>query len=228
MRESILTIPISELFAESDGCPVCRMREMLEQRAVDYILGAAMMEPSVRLETNRLGFCKHHLERMQKKGNRLSLALMLQSHLEQLNKELFKRSPLLGDKKRKKARLSAMQESCYLCDKIDWGMERLLATVFEQYAAGALRDTFRAQEMLCLPHYDLLLNLAPTHLRTAAVQKAFADDCAALAQGQLELLYADVSHFCKMYDYRNTGADADWGNARDAIERAAVFLTGRD
>ena len=43
----------------------------------------------------------------------------------------------------------------------------------------------------------------------------------------LDELEKDVSHYCKMYDYRNTGKDADWGNSKDSIERAIKFLTTR-
>lgn len=30
MREDICSIPISEIFEPKDGCPFCRMRDMLE------------------------------------------------------------------------------------------------------------------------------------------------------------------------------------------------------
>ena len=43
----------------------------------------------------------------------------------------------------------------------------------------------------------------------------------------IQTLYDDVSHYCSMYDYRNTGADADWGNSKDSIERSISFLTSR-
>ena len=43
MREDITSIPISEVFEPRDGCPICRMRDMLEARVVDYITGAAMI-----------------------------------------------------------------------------------------------------------------------------------------------------------------------------------------
>lgn len=55
MREDICSIPISEIFEPKDGCPFCRMRDMLEDRMATYITGVAMMEPDVRVETNRLG-----------------------------------------------------------------------------------------------------------------------------------------------------------------------------
>lgn len=227
MRESILTIPISELFDPKEGCPICRMHEMLEQRTVEYCMGAAMMEPDVRIETNRLGFCHHHLHKMMKCNNRLSLALMLQTHLDTVRGELFERRHLFGGMKMKKERLSRFQESCFVCDKIDWGMRRLFVTMFELYGTAEFRDTFREQDFLCLHHYDLLLAVAPEHLKKPQLGM-FEQDCAALVKKQLDLLYDDVSHFCRMYDYRNTGADADWGNSRDSIERSVKFLTGRD
>ena len=51
MRESILTIPVTDIFEPKCGCPICRLRDTLEQRTVEYIMGAAMMEPDVRIET---------------------------------------------------------------------------------------------------------------------------------------------------------------------------------
>ena len=30
MREDICTIPISDVFEENDGCPICRMRNTIE------------------------------------------------------------------------------------------------------------------------------------------------------------------------------------------------------
>ena len=52
MRESILTIPVNEVFEPREGCPICAMRNTVEQHISEYIMGAAMMEPDVRMETN--------------------------------------------------------------------------------------------------------------------------------------------------------------------------------
>ena len=58
-------------------------------------------------------------------------------------------------------------------------------------------------------------------------QGDFIKTATALTLNHLEALNADVSHFCKMFDYRNTGENADWGNSRDAVERAVWYLTTR-
>ena len=84
MREDICTIPINELFEPKKGCPICRMVDMLEGRLAEYITGAAMMEPDVRIETNRLGFCERHFAQIHDVGSRLSIALILESHLKEV------------------------------------------------------------------------------------------------------------------------------------------------
>lgn len=227
MRESILTIPVSEIFEPRDGCPICRMRDMLEKRTTEYIMGAAMMEPDVRMETNRLGFCKTHFDQMLKQKNRLSLALMLQTRLDSVRKEVFEKKGVFDNKQKRVKSLVRNNSTCFVCSKVDWAMERLMVTVFEQYKVSKeFRELFKSQEYICLPHCELLCDLCMTGLdkRTAL---DFRDDCIELAGRQIDSLYDDVSHFCSMFDYRNNGENADWGNSRDAVERAVGFLTSR-
>jgi len=229
MRESILTIPIGEVLEPMSGCPICRMRDMLERRTVEYIMGAAMMEPDVRIETNRSGFCHTHYRQMLKQKNRLSLALMLQTHIGETADNLFKRERLFDGKSAKntkKRKLSEITVSCFVCEKVDWAMERLLRTFFEMQSDRHTAELMSGQEYVCLPHFDLLLSLAPEHLKKGELKK-FESTVGNLAERYLRLLYEDVSHYCNMYDYRNSGKDADWGNSKDSIERAVKFLVSR-
>lgn len=227
MRESILTIPVTDIFEPKCGCPICRLRDMLEQRTIEYIMGAAMMEPDVRIETNKQGFCKVHFEQMRACKNRLSLALMLQTHLQQIQKKVMSKQSVFEGKTAKQKRVSAVNNDCFVCNKIDWGMSRILVTLFEMYTQQCdFRELFAQQEMLCLPHYDLLTSLCAEKM-DKKYQKQFIDACSELTVKYLDELEKDVSHYCKMYDYRNTGANADWGNSKDSIERAIKFLTTR-
>ena len=100
MKPNITTIPITELFTDTDGCPICRMHRMLEEQYVEYITGAAMMAPDVRVKTNRVGFCHRHFSMMVNNGPRLSNALLLQTHIDELRKKVFpKKNTDLPDKK---------------------------------------------------------------------------------------------------------------------------------
>ena len=89
MREDICSIPVNDVFLPKEGCPFCRMRDMLEDRMATYITGAAMMEPDVRVETNRLGFCTEHFNQILARGSRLSVALILESLLATVREEVF-------------------------------------------------------------------------------------------------------------------------------------------
>ena len=84
--EQIYTIPINEAFEESLGddspvCPLCRIFNKFESEELELILGASMMEPDVRIKTNKLGFCRPHFDKMLAAGKKLPIALMLESHL---------------------------------------------------------------------------------------------------------------------------------------------------
>ena len=90
--EKIYTIPVNEAFEASEadhacGCPFCTLYRKLENDQLELILGASMMEPDVRIKTNEMGFCKTHYDMMFTRKNRLGMALMLESHLNQLREE---------------------------------------------------------------------------------------------------------------------------------------------
>ena len=36
MKENICTIPVNEVFEKNDGCPICRMRDLIEAKYNEY------------------------------------------------------------------------------------------------------------------------------------------------------------------------------------------------
>ena len=230
MREDITSIPVTDIFDEHDGCPVCRMRDLLETRVTDYITGAAMMEPDVRQETNAQGFCLTHYRQLLKKRAALPVALMMESRLAEVEKQVFRGLPLVGKSpKRQASGAERVTESCFVCERVDWAMVRLLATVCRLWEQERdFRDSFEKQEYLCLPHFALLAQIAEKEVSKKNVGD-FRKACSVLCRKQLTELRADVSHFCKMFDYRNSSDEnADWGNSRDSIERSIEWLCGRE
>lgn len=79
MKQDITTIPISEVLEQTDGCFVCRMRKMLEKRALEYASGSAMMEPDVRIKMNDLGFCAYHFKKWTRPADGFPLDLCLKA-----------------------------------------------------------------------------------------------------------------------------------------------------
>ena len=223
MREDICTIPINDVFGPKDGCPVCRMRDMLEERLSNYITGAAMMEPDVRIETNRLGFCARHFGMIRECGSRLPIALILESHLKEIEETVFPKPGQAPGKKQAET-AAALGKSCFLCENIEKNMKHLFETVLKLWQTEEeFRALYREQPCLCLPHYHMLSEAAAHMPRKN--RQAFLEVTSLLAGNYLRDLEKDITHFCSMFDYRNK--DGDWGNSKDAIERAIWFLTSR-
>ena len=134
--EQLYTIPVNEAFdaALEEGactCPMCSLYDRLEENELDLILGASMMEPDVRIKTNALGFCHRHYGNMFHRKNRLGLALMLESHLAELEKSLSDDglSALfsgVGSGPMKK--LEKLNQSCYICERIEGHFARMFDT----------------------------------------------------------------------------------------------------
>ncbi len=171
MRESILTIPINEVFEPRVGCPICAMRDTVEQHICEYIMGAAMMEPDVRVETNRLGFCREHYGMLLKQNNRLSLALMLNTHLAERREKMFDGK---GGLKRFSKKSEPEAHTCFVCEKVNWGIEHMLGTFYNMWKDEGFRKLYSEQEYLCLDHYELLM--------TGAVKKLKKDELKTFAE----------------------------------------------
>lgn len=224
MQPNIATIPITDIFSETAGCPVCRMYAMLEKQYVAYITGDAMMAPDVRVVTNRTGFCHRHLSMMVNTGPRLSNALLLQTHIDEVRGKVF---PKKDSDPPSKAMLAAIRElahTCYVCDRIEYDILHLLDTVYAQYGRDpAFREQYRAQDWLCLDHYALIMEKVNKKSMDKATLADFYTATNALCKGYMNTLYDDVTHFTTMYDYRNKGGD--YKNSKDSIERAVRCLT---
>ena len=131
--EQIYTIPVNEAFEASAekkecGCPFCALYRKLEGDELDLILGASMMEPDVRIKTNEQGFCRLHYDQMFVRKNRLGMALTLESHLDELKKEI--RDVGLGGGMGSKPikRIGALEDSCYVCKRIEFNFGHMIET----------------------------------------------------------------------------------------------------
>ncbi len=230
MRDSIYTIPISEVFEPMDGCPICRLRNTLEDRCVEYIMGAAMMEPDIRVETNKAGFCSHHFHQMMGFRNRLSIALMLESHLDYLKKEIFEQKTPMLKADPKPDQVRKITGSCYVCSQIEWALSRMLDTLFAVWEKEqSFRELYAKQPVICLEHYSLLTSRArESRALSKKSQPEFLRVTTQLTKNYLDSLKADVSGFCRLYDYRSAGEKEPDEQVKTSIERAIWYLTSRE
>ena len=231
--ETIYTIPVNEAFEKVTGeggkctCPFCLMYNRLEDNELDLILGASMMEPDVRQETNELGFCTTHLSEMFKRGKKLPLALLLESHLNFYSAYIdnAQGSLFTGMKANSTIReLSELSSSCYVCGRIENNFSRMIETAALLWQNDdKFREKVASAPYFCLPHYSRFIKAAKERLE----KKEFAEFYKAVSTVETKYyntLCEDVSWFCKKFDYRYE--NEPWGNAKDAPERAEKFLGG--
>ena len=231
MAERIFTIPINEAFDEKCGCPLCRMHDKLEEQTVDAALGAAMMEPSVRIEMNREGFCREHLQAMYRKKNTLALGLILESRLDELAAMLDQpaaggKKGLFSKKEGKGDAAETLQEqarSCYACKRIRHTEMRYCSnTAWLWESDPAFRDKLKAQPFFCVTHGAMLLRVAKEELKEKDYASLY-EALTAIMRSAMAALRQDVTGFNVSFDHRNAGKVLS-EDERSSLERAVKML----
>lgn len=233
MLERIYTIPINEAFDACaqdsvNGCPFCRLQSMLEQNEIEIILGGAMMEPDVRIKTNAQGFCLRHYKAMLEKNNMLGVGLMLESHLDELRAQLEPGGIAVlakgGPAPVAIERLQRLDGSCYICGRVNFSLGRMLSNAAMLWdTEKEFRDKTAAQPYFCLKHFRMWCEEAKKYMNKKRFPE-FYDAVSKVMLAYFDSLRADVSQFCRQFDYRYEGEPL--GNTKDAVERAIKFLRG--
>lgn len=240
MREQIHTVPVNEAFDAGDECPFCYLERKAEQSAIRYVLGpgASYMEPDVRGETDRAGFCGGHMQKMYDFGNSLGSALMMQTYLniflEEMDRRMtdyekpakrsfFKKKTETGASDAFVEWLQTRQATCYICDKVQYNMDRYYATFFTLIQQDEFRKKTERSKGFCLRHFKALMEKAPDQLPNAQ-REWFYNAVFTLMRENMGRVKGDLDWFIEKFDYRN--ASADWRNSRDAVSRTMQKLRG--
>lgn len=240
MKVQIDTIPIWESFEQDSECPLCLIAGKLEQDGLQSAMGGASMEPDIRLETNEMGFCSHHLSMLYAFRERLPLALMAHTHLQTLEAKLDQPLTSLSQSPEGKrglfakapeadiasllAQLEQQEGRCHICQRVDTTMERYAETIVHLLLKDEkFRQLFESSRGFCLPHFRSMLLAAQRKAHGGAQRELIAALCS-LQKKALERLDGELKHYTVMFDYRNVGGD--WGTSRDALPRTLTKLRG--
>ncbi|MDD6763010.1 MAG: DUF6062 family protein [Clostridiales bacterium] len=241
MKEKIYTIPVNEAYDKDCECPLCELEKQQEKEAVRYALGAAMMEPDYRMESNEKGYCNRHFARMFEAPNKLPLALVLDTHLTELRKKLEKMEKTAKALEKEKTGLfkksgvdKAVSEideifgktecSCMVCEKINRSMAKFVDVLIYLWATESdFREKFDKSKGVCLKHFKMLVDCS---------KKSVKDDNAAKFIGalinkeinELNRIQEDIHRFTLKFDYRNR--DMEWETAKDAPIRTIEKIAG--
>ncbi len=229
MKEKLYTIPVNEAYNDDNECPVCYMWQQLEDKAINYTMGPSYMEDDVRLVTDKIGFCSTHLNLMYDHQNRLGLALMLKTHMdntikeiEKINSKASKPKTSFFNKSKEETPLvtyvNKLDNSCFVCDKINNTFNRYISTIFYLYKNDAnFREKSKNIKGYCTSHYGLLSDLATQNLRGELLD-SFINDINEIYIENMKRVRDDLDWFIDKFDYRFK--DAPWKNSRDALQRS--------
>lgn len=240
MKEQIYAIPVNDAFNADTECPFCYMKNQLERDAINYIMGPSYMEDDIRMETNKIGFCKNHYQMMYNEQNRLGLALMVHTHLQQINKdltaELAKDGSSTITKKGlfSKATLNSntvlshihhISDNCYLCNKIEKTFANFIDTFFYLWKKDknfvALVKNCKG---MCLDHFSMIYETAPSKL-SATECAEFYKIIVPLELENLKRVEEELSWFIDKFDYRYF--NEPWKNSKDALPRAIQKVSSK-
>ena len=238
MKEQIDTIPVNEAFEDGGECPFCYLERQVEQKAIRYTIGpgASYMEPDVRGVTDAQGFCRHHYKKLYDYGNSLGNALIMQTYMigmrreleQQLDQwELPEKKPLFGKRPEKDMPLldwlKSKNSTCFLCNKISYNMKRYYATYFHLIKDPEFRAKAEKGKGFCLRHLEQLLEVSQEKLPNGQIQWFHATVSKQMREN-LSRVQEDLDWFVDKFDYRN--ASAPWKNSKDAVSRTMQKLEG--
>lgn len=237
MKYTLDTIPVLDAYKTGCECPLCSLRIHSEDQYVDSMLGSAYMEPDCRVKTNEVGFCVRHFQLMYDRRNRLGLALMTHTHIQEVVASLEKilggapvRGGLLtslrGGKEPDGAapKIRARIAGCVICDQLSASLRRYAYTIAQLYFSNAeFKAMLEQSKGFCLPHLALVLEMAEETLNAKQAEE-FRRVVAGLELANLRRIEDELEGFTLKFDYRN--ADKPWGNSRDAVERSINKLMG--
>ena len=230
MKEQLYTITVNDAFDVDCECPVCSMYDSLEKDAIEFTMGPSYMEDDIRMETNKIGFCTHHVKQLYKHQNRLGLALILHTHMQRTNRDL--EDLLSSDKPVKKGLFAKKTEnaspvteyienlnhSCYICNRIDRIFARYLATIYHCYEHDEeFRRKFAASKGFCTKHFGMLYEGAPSSLSGKRLPE-FIKTLNEVYLTNMKRVTDDLEWFTDKFDYRNE--DKPWKNSKDALPRS--------
>lgn len=238
MKEQIYAIPVNDAFKADTECAFCYMKDLLDKQAVEFMMGPSYMEDDIRMETNKIGFCKEHYYKMYGEQNRLGLSLMIDTHLQQINKDLEKLltetknqtvakkgffSKAVSEPNNISKYLHETYNSCYICNRIENTYKQFIDTFFYLWKKDKnFVELVKKSKGFCLNHF--------ADIYDAAIQKLNQNECSEfyniiipIQLKNLKRVEEELSWFINKFDYRYT--NEPWKNSKDALPRSILKVS---
>ena len=206
---------------------------------IEYALGASMMEPDERIFTNKTGFCQRHASMMLDTDNKLSLALVMKTHMDDIISSIDKciNDMESSDEKltffkkkestsvdRAKDIIFERQSTCAVCKRLSDTMDKFMENLLYMYENDEIfRNKFLSSKGFCLKHFSYMLKKGQKTFKGEKL-KDFSINLFKLEKENFQRVCDDTDWFTKKFDYRYS--KEDWKNSKDAPQRACLKVAG--
>lgn len=229
MKPPLETTTVREMLARGGECLLCDLEEKAEAQLIRYFLGNSVMQPQIRVKVNRSGFCAPHFQALYKAGNRLGLALITHTHLQETWKRVRAEEKGLRKKRGKPSGLIRLlnnhKNACLICERMEKAVRGYaFAITYLWDKDSQFRENLLASGGFCLPHLAVVHELAEETLSKGRLS-GWYEDISALQQLGLKDLEAALESFTKRYDYRSDGPQPE--SEKNVLPRAIRKLSGR-
>ena len=232
MHYHIDTIPIWDAVKADSECPLCLLQDQLEQKFVDFYLGDSVMESDIRIKVNQTGYCDRHYGMLYDGGEKLPLALMTHTRMNQIIEDITPHLEALAKEGKKREDIAPLltyienaNQGCVICDRIAEHMDRYYKTIIAMVKKESeFKDALLDSRGFCMHHFGKVLQAADKHIGMMK-RKTFLAELSRMQMANLQRLTGEVKWFADKFDFRN--AKKDWGTSRDSLPRMLNKLGGR-
>jgi hypothetical protein len=225
---------VHDAYASPGECPLCLLEQEAERTYLRSFQHSRVMEPNVRVQTNRQGFCPGHFRRLYDGENKLGLGLVVHTHLQDLRTvveaeldSLLKSAGGRNGRDRAAAEAAALAKrngSCFICGLLEADVHRYVVTILYLWSRDPeFLPVFRASRGFCIPHFARVLGQASTAMRADRFERWLAD-AVPLMKASLESLDGDLRAFTQLHQAGAEGPGTD--RERSALARTLQKIAG--
>jgi len=219
---------VHDAYAKLGECPLCDLEADAEKTYLTSFQHSRVMEPNVRVQTNRQGFCAAHYRKLYDGENKLGLSLVVHTHLQHVLPEIgaaldavtraAEGRTLKHRVAAAAAPLSDLRDSCFICGLLRADRERYIVTILYLWSRDPdFPAVFRASRGFCIPHFTTMLDEASKMMRADRFRRWLAE-AIPLMRGSLEGLERDLHAFSQLHQAGNESMGTD-------VERSALGRT---
>ncbi len=213
---------IKDKFKEDCECPLCEIKQIVEEQFLYEFLNDAVMEDNTRIKVGKEGFCARHFDMLFIRQNKLSVALQVGTRVDKLGEFITQIKGVKAGKKQAKA-IENSFKTCAICDYVNQSMVKYYKTIAQLFLKEKpFLKTLLATKGFCLEHYAELLKYSSY---AGFMAGEYVNVLSGVQTRHLERVQKELTAFCDSHDYRNAGKPL--GNAETALPRMRTKLYGK-